>query len=77
MALAVLQGNKPAILSKEQALAVWEVLQGRREPENDKQAEFVGSIERIYMPYEYAPADYCQMYPDDDAPEEREMSWTR
>jgi hypothetical protein len=74
MALAVLIGNKPAILSKDQALAVWEVLQGRQEP-SEKQAEFCSQIERLYLNYEYAPADYIQMYPEPVEEQERELVW--
>jgi hypothetical protein len=75
MALAVMQGNKPVILQKDQALALWEVLQGRQEP-NEKQAVFCSKLERIYLNREYAPSDYLEMYPEPvDASSERELSW--
>jgi hypothetical protein len=75
MGLAVLTGNIPKILSKQQSLAVWEVLQGRQEPANDKQAEFCSKIERLYLNYEYAPQDYRDMYPEPVEQPEQELSW--
>lgn len=71
-----MQGNKPVILQKDQALAVWEVLQCRKEPENEKQRIFCDRVERLYLPREYAPGDYLQMYPSIDAEErEQDLTW--
>ena len=77
MAFCVLTTGKTTTLSKEQALAIWDVLNGRREPENDKQSQFVGRIKRLYLNREYAPADYVRMYPIDvDVKQpERELAW--
>lgn len=76
MALAVLQGNKPVILQKDQALGLWEVLQGRKEPENDKQEQFASRVERLYLNRQYAPSDYLEMYPvPHEQLQEQELSW--
>jgi hypothetical protein len=64
MAFCVLLNGKSATLSREQGLAVWEVLNGRREPANEAQAEFVGNVKRLYLNRANAPQDYLDMYPE-------------
>lgn len=64
MAFCILTTGKTLTLKPEQALAVWDVLQGNREPENEAQAAFCDKVERIYLNRENAPADYVAKYPD-------------
>lgn len=55
--------GRTTVLPAEKALAVWEVLNGRREPENDRQAMFCSRVQRLYLNRNNAPQDYLDMYP--------------
>lgn len=79
MAFVVMSNGKTKTLSREQGLVIWDVLNGRTEPQDDKQRIFVEHIRRLYLNREYAPADYITMYPQgmDVASKEpeRELAW--
>jgi hypothetical protein len=75
MAFVKLVDAPPRVLNREQALSLWEVLKGRQEPLNKAQAIFASKVDRLYIPYEYAPEDYKEMYPEPIETEERELSW--
>lgn len=63
MAFCVFTDGKTTTLKPEQALAVWNVLQGRIEPENAAQRAFCDRVKRLYLNRENAPQDYLEMYP--------------
>ena len=63
MAFCTLHDALPRTLSPERALYAWEVLQGRREPLNASDELFISRIKRLYIPRNYAPQDYLDMYP--------------
>lgn len=77
MAFVVFTDGTTRTLKPEQALAAWEVLNGRREPASDAQAVFCGRIRRLYLNRENAPQDYLDMYPRgmDVTAKERELPW--
>lgn len=63
-------GTRPrAIRSPEKANQIWQVLNGEVEAENEAQALFVASIQRIYLNRVHAPASYLKMYPDINVPD--------
>lgn len=58
MAYVKLSNNKGIKVSSAQAYQMFEVLEGRREPENDKQAQFMETIKAIYLPWREADDEY-------------------
>lgn len=70
MAFCVFIDGKTATLKPEQALAVWYVLNGDKEPENDKQEAFCNRVRRLYLNRENAPESYLRKFPTGyDVPE--------
>ena len=63
MAFCILINGKTCTLKPEQALAVWDVLQGHSEPSNDKQRTFCDNVRRLYLNRNTAPQDYLDAYP--------------
>lgn len=63
MAFCVFIDGKTATLKPEQALAVWQVLNCEKEPENEKQEAFCCRVKRLYLNRENAPESYLRMYP--------------
>lgn len=41
-----------------QAYVILEILEGRRKPENDKQADYIATVKSVYLPWREAPDDY-------------------
>ncbi len=63
MALVIFNDGSKVMLKPEQALAVWEILIGEREPENDKQESFCCRVKRIYLNRHTAPESYLRKFP--------------
>lgn len=63
MAFVIFVDGKKATLKPEQALAVWYVLNGEAEPENEKQCAFCRKIKRLYLNRENAPQSYLDRFP--------------
>lgn len=78
MALCVLQSGKAMTLKPEQALVVWDVLQGRREPGNEKLNNLCSQVKRLYLNRHSAPQDYLAMYPQPEnakKQDEQQLMW--
>ncbi len=50
-------------LPHDKALAIWNVLNGTVEP-TEEQAAFIATVERVYLDWRKAPADYLEKYAD-------------
>lgn len=60
MAHIELNDGKRTSITSEQGAKIWEILQGRREPDNKAQELYVSKIRRIYLNWRNAPDDYIE-----------------
>lgn len=61
--MIVFTDNTAKSVSAEQGIAVWNVLNNFKEPENEKQEAFCLRVKRVYLNPANAPASYLQRYP--------------
>jgi hypothetical protein len=52
--------GKTGTVSHDKGIAIWQVLNGEVEPENDAQAQFIASIQNIYLDRHNAPESYLK-----------------
>lgn len=63
MSFIVMHDRTTKNVTAEKGLAIWRVLIGETEPENEQQSDFIAQIDRIYLNRKTAPQSYLDRYP--------------
>ncbi len=64
MAIILLTNGKRHIVSAEQGVAIWRILNDERQPRNQTEADFCLKIDRLFLSRQSAPASYLEKFGD-------------
>jgi hypothetical protein len=62
MAMLITKTNKAQFIPAKTAIIIWQIMNGERQPANDRQQRFCESVKRVYIPQELAPKSYVDHY---------------